>query len=131
MSKPDAADTLLVGRGRDIHRVPAAEWREKLAGAHSATAHRFAFMTPEHRRMRFTAVRLLPLNRRRPLSIRRLSRAARLTESSVDRILDDLQRHLFFLVRNRRGAVSWAFPVTCDRTPHHLTFSSGERLWGA
>jgi hypothetical protein len=46
-------------------------------------------------------------------------------------VLDDLQRHLFFLVRDSNGEVSWAFPVTSDRTPHHLDFSSGEKLWGA
>jgi hypothetical protein len=46
-------------------------------------------------------------------------------------LLDDLESHLFFLVRNARGEVSWAFPVTSDRTPHLLRFSTGERISGA
>ncbi len=46
-------------------------------------------------------------------------------------ILDDLEKHLFFLVRNEEGAVSWAFPVTVERTPHKVSFSSGERLYAA
>jgi hypothetical protein len=42
--------------------------------------------------------------------------------------LADLETGLFFLVRGSTGAVSWSFPVTADATPHHLTFSTGERL---
>ena len=128
---PSAAATLLVGHGGDIQRVPAAAWAQKLAGAHTATARRFTFMTAAHRRVRDAAVLWLPKNRRQPLSVRQLSRATALPERDVDRILDELQRHLFFLVRNRRGDVAWAFPVTSDRTAHQLTFNSGERLWGA
>ena len=46
-------------------------------------------------------------------------------------LLDDLEKHLFFLVRDRGGNVSWAFPVTSDRTPHRLRFSTGERIFAA
>jgi len=45
----------------------------------------------------------------------------------VTAILDDLERNLFFLVRDARGDVSWAFPVTAEKTPHKLTFNTGER----
>ncbi|SPE40336.1 hypothetical protein SBA3_3720006 [Candidatus Sulfopaludibacter sp. SbA3] len=50
---------------------------------------------------------------------------------AVTGLLDDLEKHLFFLVRNGLGEVSWAFPVTSDRTPHRLRFSTGERIFGA
>ncbi len=53
---------------------------------------------------------------------------------SLDRtnaILDELEKNLFFLVRNERGAVTWSFPVTVDPTPHHLTFNTGEQLYAA
>ena len=43
-------------------------------------------------------------------------------------ILADLEKHLFFLVRDGNGDVSWAFPVTVDSTGHSLSFSTGERL---
>jgi hypothetical protein len=46
-------------------------------------------------------------------------------------LLDDLERSLFFLVRDHRGNVSWAFPVSSDRTPHRLRFSTGERIFAA
>jgi hypothetical protein len=128
---PAAGDALLVGRGDRLERVPAAEWRLKLAQARDATAHRFAFMSADHREVRYAAVRMLPRNGGRPLSVTQLSRGTNLPEPRVDEVLTDLQRHLFFLVRDTRGDVSWAFPVTTDPTPHRLTFDSGERLWGA
>ena len=126
-----AGDELLVGRGAGLERVPAAAWRRQLSGVREATAHRFAFMTGDHRKVRHAAVRLLPQNHGRPLSVGQLSRATALPEARVDGLLDDLQRHLFFVVRNPEGDVSWAFPVTTDATPHRLTFDTGERLWGA
>ena len=36
-----------------------------------------------------------------------------------------------FLFRNPLGEVTWAYPVTVDTTPHPITFSSGEKLYGA
>jgi len=46
-------------------------------------------------------------------------------------ILTDLEKNLFFLVRDPEGNVSWAFPVTTSETPHRLTFSTGEKIFGA
>jgi hypothetical protein len=53
---------------------------------------------------------------------------------SLDRtktILDELERNLFFLVRNAAGAVSWAFPITVEPTPHRLEFDSGHEVFAA
>jgi len=49
----------------------------------------------------------------------------------VKSILEELERKLFFLVRNEQGAVSWAYPMTVETTPHKLSLASGERLYGA
>ena len=46
-------------------------------------------------------------------------------------LLDDLEKHMTFLFRNAQGAVEWAYPVTVARTPHKVTFSSGEKLFAA
>ena len=58
-------------------------------------------------------------------------RAGEISTPEYKNALAELERRLFFLVRNEEGAVSWAFPVTVDKTPHRLTFSTGERLHGA
>lgn len=52
-------------------------------------------------------------------------------ERRVAAILAELEKHLFFLARNREGEVSWAFPVTVEKTAHRLSFSSGEKIFGA
>ena len=89
-----------------------------------------AFMTPTHHSVRNFVVRELPRNGG-PLGIEQIAQALALKPRLVGGLVEDLQKHLFFLARNARGAVSWAFPVTCDRTPHRLRFSTGERIFGA
>ena len=125
------SEGLLLGRGRRLEVVAAEGWRRSLLSAAATMTQRLAFMTADHRRIREESVLRLPANRLRPLTVSQLSRVTSLSERTVDRILRDLHRHLFFLVRNRHGDVGWAFPVTVDRTPHLVEFSSGERLWGA
>jgi hypothetical protein len=36
-----------------------------------------------------------------------------------------------FLFRNDGGSVTWAYPVTVEQTPHHMSFSTGERAYAA
>jgi hypothetical protein len=90
-----------------------------------------AFMTPRHHAVRNFVVRELPRQRGKPLQPAEIARALGLDLAVVSELLKDLEKHLFFLVRNAFGNVSWAFPVTCDRTPHALRFSTGERIFGA
>ena len=90
-----------------------------------------AFMTPRHHAVRNFVVLELPRNQGRPLSPARIAFALQFDLSVVIQLLDDLERHLFFLVRDARGNVSWAFPVSSDRTPHRLLFSTGERIYAA
>jgi hypothetical protein len=89
------------------------------------------FMTPQHRAVRNLVVLELPRNHGRPIPPAQIATALRLQPDHVTKLLEDLERHLFFLVRDRRGSVSWAFPVTCHRTPHRLRFSTGERIFAA
>ena len=89
------------------------------------------FMTPRHHAIRNFVVLELPRNHGRPLSPARIAAALRLEPVIVNQLLDDLEKHLFYLVRDPRGNVSWAFPVSSDRTPHRLRFSTGERTFAA
>jgi len=90
-----------------------------------------AFMTAAHRAVRNFVVRELPRNGGRPLAPAQIASSLRLDSQSVTGLLEDLESHLLFLVRNAQGEVSWAFPATTDRTPHRLRFSTGERIFGA
>ena len=90
-----------------------------------------SFMTRQHHAVRNFVVMQLPLNHGRPVTPQQIVGALHLKLEEVKDLLDDLERHLFFLVRDRRGNVSWAFPLTSDRTPHRLRFSTGQRIFAA
>jgi hypothetical protein len=92
---------------------------------------RLAFMTPAHHLVRNAAVRGLPGNGGRPLSMAQVATAAGVPEAATRAIAAELERNLFFVVRDGEDHISWAFPVTVDPTPHHVTLGSGESIFGA
>ncbi len=124
-------DVILVGRGDAIMEVPAEMWRGHLAQAQGHSSERLAFMTPEHHRVRNFAVAELPRSGGMPLAAEDIARHLQLPIDGVKAILDDLQKHLFFLVLSEAGEVSWAFPVTAEKTPHRERFSTGEETFAA
>jgi hypothetical protein len=84
-------------------------------------------MSKDHHLVRNFVVQELP-RLGRPISVQAISDALRLSRKRTSAIVEDLERHLFFLVRHGGEEVSWAFPVTVENTGHHLVFSTGERL---
>lgn len=122
---------ILVAKGQSLESMPESGWRETLAEqVPPLMEQRLAFMSAEHHRVRREAVREI-IRTGEPVTPEALVRLADLDHATVERILADLARNLLFLVRNAEGAVSAAFPVSADATPHRLTFSTGERLYGA
>ena len=124
-------DVILVGRGDKILEVPADTWREHLDLARTRSGTRLSFMSDNHHLVRNFVMRELPRNSGKPLSPEDIAQRLSLPLSTIITILEDLEKHLFFLVRNDAGEVSWAFPVTSERTPHRLNFSSGEHIFAA
>ncbi len=124
-------ESVWMGRGRELIAQPAAEWREQLAHAPAHIAPRLAFMEPDHHRVRNHVVVELPRRGGAVLPAAAIAEALGLTPARCEAILAELERGLFFLVRDGAGDVQWAFPVTAAPTPHRITFSSGERLYGA
>lgn len=126
----DQSGTILVGSGLEIRRVPDDAFVQGIKGLPSRMEARLAFMTRHHHVVRDLVVREMP-RQPRPISPQQISLVTGLDLRKVSVILSDLERHLFFLVRDSKANVSWAFPVTTYSTPHKLTFSSGERTSGA
>lgn len=123
-------EQILIGKGESIHQMPRPDWERDLREYLAQPNERLEFMTEDHHRIRRMAV--VDLARRgKPLAPEYFAEQLSLGLDRVDEMLDELERKLFFLVRDEEGAVSWAYPVTVDRTPHRLTFSTGERLHGA
>jgi len=112
-----------------MEAIDAGAWRGRVMQARSRMASRLEFMTPDHHRVRRFTVSELP--RRGPLIPTDIATALSLPLETVEGIVEDLERRLFFLVRDADGRVNWAFPVTAEPTAHQLTFSTGERISGA
>ncbi|MGI9604659.1 MAG: hypothetical protein ACR2P0_00840 [Acidimicrobiales bacterium] len=128
-------DTVLLVTGKTFRRISVEEWKRELEGAPAAIASRLAFMDENHHRVRNHLVRQLPYEGAAGLSPQATAAATDLPVDRVQSILEELERNLFFLVRDPsgRGAqnVTWAFPVTVERTPHHVAFSTGENTYAA
>jgi hypothetical protein len=88
------------------------------------------FMSAEDHLIRNFVVRELP-RVGKPLPPDSIAQNLNLPITRVETILGDLEKRMTFLFRNEQGAVTWAYPVTVDRTPHHLALSTGEQVYAA
>jgi hypothetical protein len=123
-------NNLLLGLFRCVLPVPRALWQMQVSRNARHLDGGLAFMSAEHHLIRNFVVRELP-RVGKPLSPDSIAQNLNLPISQVETILDDLEKHMTFLFRNEQGAVTWAYPVTVDRTPHHLTLSTGEQVYAA
>jgi hypothetical protein len=122
--------TVLIGQGHEITGIPQKDWEGGLSEVQQYIKGRLSFMSEEHHLVRNFVVRQLP-NIGTPLSPEFIAQKLNLPVSRVIVILDELEKHLTFLFRNEQGAVTWAYPVTVDNTPHHITFNTGEQIHAA
>lgn len=121
-------DSLLIGFRRSMLPVPALLWRRLVAGNARRIAARLAFMGEAHHRVRDFVVTELPRGGR-PLDVGEIAARLHLEPARVRTIVADLERHLTFLFRSRGDAVTWAYPVTVDETPHRAVFTTGEEAY--
>jgi hypothetical protein len=121
---------LLLGHGRTTIPIPATVWKGEASRQAQHSHASLGFMSEEHHRVRDFVVQELP-RVGEPLAPEFIAQALDLPGERLKAILDDLEKHMTFLFRNERGAVAWAYPVTVDRTPHHVTFSTGEQVYAA
>ncbi|MFN2174892.1 MAG: hypothetical protein ACK2U3_02955 [Anaerolineales bacterium] len=124
------SETILMGHGSQLTEISRKEWEEGLSHFPQHNKNRLSFMSEGHHRVRNFVVRELP-RKGQPIQPDFISQNLGLPLEQVNTLLDDLEKNLFFLVRDRQGAVSWAYPVTVEKTPYDLVFSTGERLYGA
>ncbi len=121
---------LLIGVSRHMIPIPRILWQWQVRkGARRTKAH-LGFMSEEHHLVREFVVRELP-RVGEPLSPEFIAGNLNLPVARVKSILDELDKHMTFVCRNTEGAVVWAYPVTVESTPHHVTFSTGERVYAA
>jgi hypothetical protein len=119
--------TVLIGRGHEIIEMSQKNWESGLSQAQQHIKGRLDFMSDEHHLVRNFVVRIFP-NVGEPLSPEFVAQELNLPVSRVNVILEELEKHLTFLFRNEQGEVIWAYPMTVDSTPHHITFDTGEHI---
>jgi hypothetical protein len=121
---------VMLGLWRYIINVPPFLMRKKIAKAQKRFRAEGGFMTEEHRLVHHFVVRKIP-SAGGPLSPEIVAEELDLPLDSVKVILNDLEKGMTFLVMNQNREVVWAFPVTVEKTPHHLTFNTGEQIYAA
>jgi hypothetical protein len=120
-------ESLFLGVGRHLLPIPRPIWQQQVARGGRDNRASLGFMSDDHPRVRDLAVVELP-RAGVPLPPELFAERLNLPPARVRAILDELERHMTFLFRNAAGAVTWAYPVTVDPTPHRVTFSTGERI---
>jgi hypothetical protein len=123
-------NNLLLGLLRYMLPVPRALWKRQVSRNARRMDAGLDFMSGEHHRIRDFVVRELP-RAGKPLAPDYIAQHLNLPIAQVKAILDDLEKHMTFLFRNNEGAVTWAYPVTVDKTPHQVALANGEHIYAA
>lgn len=121
---------LMAGVWRYMVGVPPFLWEKRVEKMVCKIKRSTEFMTPEHRLVHHFVVREMP-RVGRPIEARLVAEELGLAAERVAKILQDLEKHLTFVCLNDDAEVIWAYPVTVERTPHAVTFSTGEKLYAA
>ena len=118
---------VLLGLCRFTIPLPNRLWRYLVTQDQQKLRRSLGFMTNDHHAIRDFVVRELP-EYGSPLEASVIAEQTGLDVDRVISILEELERHLTFLVRDQSGAVLWAYPVTVDKTPHRIRFETGQRI---
>ncbi len=121
------ADSLRLRIGKHFLPLPAAIWRRLIGRAADRIRAAGRRLSDEHRAVQHFTVREI-VRTAEPLAPAAIAAGTGIAPANVASILAELERKMTFLWRDPHGRVAWAYPVTAESTPHHMAFTSGERL---
>jgi hypothetical protein len=121
---------LMLGLWRHIINVPPFLWKKQIARTKNNFEKENGTLSGEERLIHHFVVRELPGNGK-PVSPELISDKLGIPADLVNNALDHLEKRLTFLYRDEDGEVVWAYPVTAAKTPHKITFDTGEKIYGA
>jgi len=124
------SESILIGRGSQFSAIPRNLWEQQLSKVPERMKTRLSFMTKQHHLVRYFVVRTLPRTGG-PIPPEMIAAKLKIALKKVNAILAELEERLFFLVRDKKGSVLWAYPVTAEATRHRLRFSTGEEIHAA
>jgi hypothetical protein len=123
-------NNIQLGLGRHMIPIPAFMWTRLVAQNVKNAEANLGFMTTDHHRVRDLAVSRMP-GSRGPITPELIAARLGLPLEKVIQLLDDMEKRMTFLYRGGGSAVSWAYPMTADQTPHQVEFDSGEQIHAA
>ena len=121
---------LMLGLWRYIINMPPVLWEKQISKVKRKLQTEYSLLSKEHHSVHHFVVRELPYVGK-PLSPELVADKLGIPVDRVRTILGDLEERMTFLYRNNNGEVVWAYPVTVDKTPHHVSFNTGEELYAA
>lgn len=121
---------LMSGLWRFMLSIPPFLWEKQIAKGKERLRSNVRFMTEEHRAVHHCIVRELP-KVGTPISPEFIADKLSIPLDTVESIFHDLAEHMTFICRNSEGMAAWAYPVTAEKTPHHVAFSTGEQIYAA
>ena len=121
---------LMLGLWRHIINIPPFLWKKEIAKGKRKFEEEYGALSEEIRLIHHFVVKELPSSGK-PLSPELISDRLSLHMDQVKDALDYLEKRLTFLFRNENGEVTWAYPVTVEKTPHKITFDTGEKVYAA
>ena len=116
-------ERVLLGVGRRMVPVPEVLFRPMVRRDANKLAKR-PDLEPKQRRVQHFAVREIP-RRREAIAPEVFATELDLPLDEVLQLLDELERRMTFLCRRGGESVSWAYPVTADKTPHQVRIDGG------
>ena len=120
-------EEVLIGVEKEMNVVPFSFINEEATKQAENARQRTYVFSDDKRKLHHFVVRELPRHGK-PMSLGFISESLKMTPEQVGQIVDDLENDKTFLFRNNSEAINWAYPVSVDTTPHHITFSTGEKV---
>ena len=121
---------MMLGLWRYMINVPPFLWEKQIFKMKGKLDKVYGSLSGEHHTVHHSVVRELA-NEGEPLSPEWVADRMDIPADRVRNILNDLEKGMTFLFRNNKGEVVWAYPGTVERTPHHVSFNTGQELYAA
>ena len=124
------SNRLMLGLWRYVLNVPPFIWKKQIEKGKKRFEREYGKMPKDYRDVHHFVVKELPCFGK-PLPESIVSKKLGLPIDRVRQAMDYLEKRMTYLYRNKDREVIWAYPVTVDKTPHKITFSTGEKLYAA
>ncbi|MBI5843058.1 MAG: hypothetical protein HZB23_00140 [Deltaproteobacteria bacterium] len=123
-------NSLMIGLWRYVINVPPVLWESQVKKTRKRVLRALEDMSPDSRRVHHYLVSKMP-ETGGPVGPEMVAGDLGLPLSNVLTIMDGLEKRMTFIWRNEKDEAIWAYPVTVEKTPHAITFDTGESLYAA